>query len=258
MSSLFAAASAAAPSLNGALPGPAALGASPPLSCATAVSSVVVSGDGPLLRAAPPEAPAAEPMAQRLAAAGGVPSDYRQLVATTVLGRPRLDRWCVWIEPPPGDGAEDLWQSRWRSAVQRALSQWQSQLPIQLVEDPAAAQVRVWRRRPPLATGPDGRLRASHGRATLTLKRVRRGEVTRLEPSVEVLLSPAQRELAIEATALHELGHAFGLWGHSDDARDAMASVPGAQPVLTLSRRDLATLEWLYRQPTVFGQPLER
>jgi predicted Zn-dependent protease len=35
-----------------------------------------------------------------------------------------------------------------------------------------------------------------------------------------------------------------------------MAAVPGAQPVLALSRRDRATLQWLYEQPTLFGQVL--
>jgi len=175
-------------------------------------------------------------------------------VATTALGRPRLDRWCVWIEPSSGAVGSALWENRWSAALARALSQWGALLPIRVVEDPGAAQVRVWRRRPPLVPGPDGRLRASHGRATLSLERVRRGGITMLEPAVQVWLSPAQREPAIEATALHELGHAFGLWGHSEDPADAMAAVPGSQPVLMLSRRDRSTLEWLYRQPTVFGR----
>jgi predicted Zn-dependent protease len=70
---------------------------------------------------------------------------------------------------------------------------------------------------------------------------------------VEVLLSPEQRPEAIEATALHELGHAFGLWGHSDEAGDAMAATPGAQPVRQLSPRDRATLRWLDQQPTPFA-----
>ena len=50
-------------------------------------------------------------------------------------------------------------------------------------------------------------------------------------------------------TALHELGHAFGLWGHSDQAGDAMAVHAGARPVLQLSPRDRATLQWLQSQP---------
>ena len=66
---------------------------------------------------------------------------------------------------------------------------------------------------------------------------------------MQVLISPGQAEPAIQATALHELGHAFGLWGHSDRAGDAMAVHPGARPVLDLSPRDRATLQWLQAQP---------
>jgi predicted Zn-dependent protease len=67
---------------------------------------------------------------------------------------------------------------------------------------------------------------------------------------VEVLISPGQRLEAIQATALHELGHAFGIWGHSDQAEDAMAVSPGPHPILQLSERDRATVRWLYQQPT--------
>jgi predicted Zn-dependent protease len=74
-----------------------------------------------------------------------------------------------------------------------------------------------------------------------------------VEPQVRVLISPGQRLEAIQATALHELGHAFGLWGHSDNPGDAMAVSPGSQPVLRLSARDLATIRWLYSQPSPMG-----
>jgi hypothetical protein len=37
-----------------------------------------------------------------------------------------------------------------------------------------------------------------------------------------------------------------------------MAPIPGSTPVLQLTERDLATLRWLYGQPTLFGKPQPR
>lgn len=180
--------------------------------------------------------------------------DYRQRLQTTRHGWPLQTTWCVWVEPtgtiPPGQAPAQGPDQRWQAAVDWALDQWQRELPIVRVEDPQRAQVRIRRRRPPLGVGADGRTRASHGRAVLSLHRLDEGPSARVEPRVEVLISPGQRQEAIQATALHELGHAFGLWGHSDHPADAMAVAPGAKPVLTLSPRDQATLRWLYQQPT--------
>lgn len=174
-------------------------------------------------------------------------NEYRDQIQTTVAGWPRLSHWCIWIEP----GARER---RWQPAIEAALSQWQGVLPIELVRDPNRAQVLVLHRRPPLLQR-DGRQRASHGRTTLTARYVNRAGSWRLEPSLVVMVDSTQRQTGIQATALHELGHAFGLWGHSTDQGDAMAAAPGAKPVLQLSPRDLATLNWLYQQPTPYGRP---
>lgn len=236
----------------GERPPPPATGIGPGVAPAATSCPVALSvepllrerGEGPLTRPPlpPPEAP----------------GDYRHRLATTALGWPRLDRWCVWLEPIGSGAPSNPFEQRWLQAVEGALAQWQEQLPIIRVEDPAAAQVRLWRRRPPLIRDGGGRQRASHGRALLALVRANRGDQERLEPAVEVLVSPGQRQQGIQATALHELGHAFGLWGHSDHPSDAMAAVPGADPVLRLSARDLATLRWLYGQPTAFGSAAAR
>lgn len=156
----------------------------------------------------------------------------------------------MWVQPAADPGPSGIWERRWRGAVLAALATWGRQLAITQVDDPARAQVLVQRRRPPLQHN-----RASHGRALLQLVEVQRGGPWQLEPRVEVLISPGQGPAAIEATALHELGHAFGLWGHSDQAGDAMAAQPGSRPVLELSPRDRATLRWLQQQPGLAEPP---
>ena len=153
-------------------------------------------------------------------------------------------QWGVWVEPGP---TSDRWAQRWQTAVNTALSTWGEQVRLVRVSNPEDAQLRLWRRRPPLQNG-----RASHGRALLQLQQVQRQgrNSSALEPLVEVLISPGQRPAAIQATALHELGHGFGLWGHSELSSDVMGAVPGATPALELSERDQKTLQWLFEQPS--------
>ena len=195
-----------------------------------------------------PLAPAELPPA--VGVGGSAPPDYRHRLSRTPLGWPRLDRWCVWLQPPSTVEPAARWDRLWLTALQAALDTWAAWLPIQRVAHPEEAQILVERRQPPLRREGSGRTRASHGRASLELQEVRRLGQWRLEPRVTVLVGATQRPAALQATALHELGHAFGLWGHSDHPGDAMAVAPGAQPVLELSARDRATLRWLYQQPT--------
>lgn len=210
-----------------ALASPAAQAACPP---SLAITPVPPPRDRPAPSAPPPDP------ANR---------DYRHQLKATPFGWPRRDHWCVWVEPAAPDGPGARWDRAWLGAVDAALTRWSAVLPIGRVSDQTQAQVLVFRQRPPLRNG-----RASHGRATLDLVLVQRaGAAEQLEPRVTVMISPGQRPEAMEATALHELGHAFGLWGHSDDPSDAMAAVPGAQPVRQLSPRDRATVLWLQQQP---------
>ncbi len=177
---------------------------------------------------------------------------YGDALASTVKGPPVLPRWCVWLEPARGD-TPDRWETRWRQAVGAALATWGEIVPIVRVDDPDRAHVRLERRRPPLRQLAAG-WRASNGRSLLQVVEVQRLSRWRLEPQVTVLVSPELRGPVLQATALHELGHAFGLWGHSSDAGDVMAVHQGRDPLLRLSERDRLTLEWLRQQPTAFGQ----
>jgi predicted Zn-dependent protease len=235
----------------------------------TAISSTAVAPGGstghpcpPALAISPLEPPAElagrsqRLLAERYAQPAQPPgADYRQRIATSPWGPPILPSWCVWIEPAadsPGAAAEG---ERWSGAVEAALASWGELVRLQRVDDPQRAQVLLLRRRPPRREEANGRLRASNGRSQLSLVLVRRRQQQLLEPRVIVWLNPGQRQQVIQAAALHELGHAFGLWGHSDESADAMAASPASPPVLRLTSRDVATWRWLQSLPSKFGQP---
>ena len=180
---------------------------------------------------------------------------YGSVLATTSLGPPVLQKWCVWLEPadhPP----PDRWEERWTMAVEASLSVWEEVLPITRVMSPAQAHIQIFQRRPPRRRI-GSQWRASNGRSRLQVVEVQRRGQWRLEPRVDVLVSPELRASVIEATAIHELGHAFGLWGHSPQPNDVMAVHQNQKPVVKLSQRDRVTLNWLYQRATGFGRLIQ-
>ena len=181
---------------------------------------------------------------------------YASSIATTSLGPPVLKHWCVWVQPAAATPV-NRWDQRWLDQVSSALTTWGSLVPLTLVDNPDQANVFIHRQRP-ARRQVAGVWRASNGRTQLQVVDVQRQGRRRLEPLVKVMVSPGLRAEALQATALHELGHAFGLWGHSSVPTDVLAISQGERPVLVPSQRDRLTLAWVMQQTTRFGSTLRK
>jgi len=181
---------------------------------------------------------------------------YASSIATTSLGPPVLKHWCVWVQPAAATPV-NRWDQRWLDQVSSALTTWGALVPLTLVDNPDQANVLIHRQRP-ARRQVAGVWRASNGRTQLQVVDVQRQGRRRLEPLVKVMVSPGLRAEALQATALHELGHAFGLWGHSSVPTDVLAISQGERPVLVPSQRDRLTLAWVMQQTTRFGSTLRK
>ena len=181
---------------------------------------------------------------------------YASSIATTSLGPPVLKHWCVWVQPAAATPA-NRWDQRWLDQVSSALTTWRALVPLTLVDNPDQANVLIHRQRP-ARRQVAGVWRASNGRTQLQVVDVQRQGRRRLEPLVKVMVSPGLRAEALQATALHELGHAFGLWGHSSVPTDVLAISQGERPVLVPSQRDRLTLAWVMQQTTRFGSTFRK
>ena len=181
---------------------------------------------------------------------------YASSIAATSLGPPVLKHWCVWVQPAAATPA-NRWDQRWLDQVSSALTTWGALVPLTLVDNPDQANVLIHRQRP-ARRQVAGVWRASNGRTQLQVVDVQRQGRRRLEPLVKVMVSPGLRAEALQATALHELGHAFGLWGHSSVPTDVLAISQGERPVLVPSQRDRLTLAWVMQQTTRFGSTLRK
>ena len=181
---------------------------------------------------------------------------YASSIATTSLGPPVLKHWCVWVQPAAATPV-NRWDQRLLYQVSSALNTWGALVPLTLVDKPDQANVLIHRQRP-ARRQVAGVWRASNGRTQLQVVDVQRQGGRRLEPLVKVMVSPGLRAEALQATALHELGHAFGLWGHSSVPTDVLAISQGERPVLVPSQRDRLTLAWVMQQTTRFGSTFRR
>jgi predicted Zn-dependent protease len=147
-------------------------------------------------------------------------------------------------------GSKSPREAAWLGAVRGAIAAWNPYLPIVETTDTATADITIRRASVPIQRGPDGKLQRI--RLAETRFTFRTDADRRLRHRMTIVLSPNQADAALQSGATHELGHALGLWGHSDRQTDVMYWSQVSQPV-GISDRDLQTLKRVYAQPTRLG-----
>jgi predicted Zn-dependent protease len=142
-------------------------------------------------------------------------------------------------------------KAAWLKAVQTALTDWRQYLDIVETPDRPSANIIIQRRSVPIQrdpkTGKLNRFRLAETRFELFL-----GDSKKLHHRMTIDLSPNQADGTLLAGARHEIGHAVGLWGHSDRETDVMYFSQVGRPS-SISLRDLNTLKRVYRSATRLG-----
>jgi predicted Zn-dependent protease len=145
----------------------------------------------------------------------------------------------------------------WTKAVAQAIADWQPYIPMELASPDKTADktpdITIRRRTVPIQPkgGKPGPIRFAETRFEFYT------EDNILRHRMVITLSPNQADLSMLSAARHELGHALGLWGHSDRPTDIMYDRQVANPP-KISDRDLATMQKIYAQPTRLDWPLPK
>ncbi|MBU7585542.1 MAG: peptidase [Nostoc sp. TH1S01] len=178
--------------------------------------------------------------------------DYFSQVAKTEIGYLVWSQFPVQVYIKRPINIINQQAEEWVQSVVQAVQEWNSYLPLKIVESPEIADIKIERKAPPLQLSTDKKILRARSALT-TYQLYTKNEV--LLHSFTILLSPSQTGNYVVASARHELGHALGIWGHSPSQTDALYFSQVRNP-LTISARDVNTLKRVYQQPTSLGWSL--
>jgi predicted Zn-dependent protease len=147
-------------------------------------------------------------------------------------------------------GSKSPREAVWLGAVRQAIADWNQYLPIVETPDLTTANITIRRASVPIQrdkTGKIQRIRLAETRFAFFTDAAQK-----LQQKMTIVLSPNPADATLLSGARHELGHALGLWGHSDRPSDVMYFSQVGQPV-GIADRDARTLKRVYEQPTRLG-----
>jgi predicted Zn-dependent protease len=179
----------------------------------------------------------------------GPGDDYFDQLDTNPVGA------LIWTEFPVTvaidlAGSKSPREAVWLGAVRQAITDWNRYLPIVETTDSTTANITIRRASVPIQRDKAGKLQRI--RLAETRFAFFTDATQRLRHRMAIVLSPNQADAALKSGATHELGHALGLWGHSDRATDVMYFSQVAQPA-GISDRDVRSLRRVYEHPTRLG-----